>query len=389
MGEVRADAAVIGAGIAGISAALALQREGKSVIVLERHALASGASGRNAGFLMRGAADNYAAAVRDWGREPAAALWRLTEENLAGLRREGVETLDTFRPIPSCLLALTASEADELREAATLLAEDAFEVSLRHTGADAAWRSGKAIVGLVNPHDASCNPHELLAFLASRLDRQPLEGQEVHAIDTSSPDEVVLSTTDAIIRAQRVLVCSNAYTDLLLPQFSGLIEPNRGQMLALRVPGAMLDCSYYANHGSEYFRQSDATTVVIGGKRKVDAASERTRDDTTTPIIQNALEQFAESILGARYPVIARWSGIMGFTRDGLPLVGPIDAVSGGSGGRVWLCAGFTGHGMSMAYRTAHLAVAAMLNGAENPFPLSRAARNTQNPNTAPPTQAH
>lgn len=379
LGEIRVDAAVVGAGVAGVSAALALQRLGKSVVVLERHTLASGASGRNAGFLMRGAADNYAAAIRDWGRDSAAALWRLTEDNLAGLRAQGVESLNSYRPVPSCLLALTESEADELREAAALLTEDAFDVSLRHSGADAAWRSGKAIVGLVNPHDASCNPHELLRFLASRLDRPLMEGQEVHAIDSSSADEVLVPTTDALIRAQRVVVCSNAYTDLVLPNLAGLIAPNRGQMLALRVPGVLLDCSYYANHGSEYFRQSDPATIVVGGKRKTDVAGEQTSEDSTTATIQNALEQFAESMLGARYPVIARWSGIMGFTRDGLPLVGPVDPT-----GRVWLCAGFTGHGMSMAFRTADIAVRAMLHGTENPFPLSRAMQWPRQPPADP-----
>lgn len=385
LGELSADTAVIGAGIAGISAALALQRQGKSVLVLERHSVGAGASGRNAGFLMRGAADNYAAAVRAWGRDTAASLWRLTEENLAALRAEGVESLNSYRPIPSCLLALTDSEAEELREAAVLLAEDGFDVSLRHAGSDAPWRSGKAIVGLLNPHDASCNPHELLAFLVGRLDRPPLDGQEVHAIEEDASNGVRVFATDAIVRAQRVLVCSNAYTDLVVPALAGMIEPNRGQMLALRVSGALLDCSYYANHGSEYFRQSDATTIVVGGKRKTDAAAERTRDDTTSQSIQAALENFAEEMLGARYPVIARWSGVMGFTRDGLPLVGPIQSerVDAAAGGRVWLCAGFTGHGMSMAFRTADIAVRAMLHGTENPFPLSRASQWPREPSAA------
>lgn len=381
LGELRVDTAVVGAGIAGISAALALQRQGQSVLVLERHSLGAGASGRNAGFLMRGAADNYAAAHRTWGRTAAASLWRLTEENLAALRSEGVESLDSYRPVPSCLLALTESEAEELREAAALLAEDGFDVSLRHSGSDAAWRSGKAIVGLVNPHDASCNPHDLLAFLTSRLNTAPMFGQEVHAIEGDSSSDVLIFTTDAVVHAQRVMVCSNAYTDLVLPTLAGLIEPNRGQMLALRVPGALLECSYYANHGSEYFRQADATTIVVGGKRKSDVEAERTRDDSTSPSVQAALEAFAEEMLGARFPVIARWAGVMGFTRDGLPLIGPIDAATGR---RIWLCAGFTGHGMSMAFRTADIAVQAMLHGTENPFPLARTKQWPRQPSAAP-----
>ena len=54
----------------------------------------------------------------------------------------------------------------------------------------------------------------------------------------------------------------------------------------------------------------------------------------------------------------------MGFTRDHRPIVGPIDALltaderaASGLEGRVSLCAGFTGHGMSLGYETARLAV--------------------------------
>ena len=39
-----------------------------------------------------------------------------------------------------------------------------------------------------------------------------------------------------------------------------------------------------------------------------------------------------------------RWAGTMGYSRDGRPLVGWLDA-----GRHLAICAGFTGHGMGMA----------------------------------------
>jgi glycine/D-amino acid oxidase-like deaminating enzyme len=68
------------------------------------------------------------------------------------------------------------------------------------------------------------------------------------------------------------------------------------------------------------------------------------------------------------------WSGTMGFSSDGLPLIGPIPGASGGGDPRLWFCGGFTGHGLSMAYRAAHAVVASMLDGADNLLPLARAA---------------
>jgi len=66
-------------------------------------------------------------------------------------------------------------------------------------------------------------------------------------------------------------------------------------------------------------------------------------------------------------PITARWAGTMGFSPDGLPLIGPVGGASS-----PWFCGGFTGHGMSMGYQAAHEAVDAMLEGREPMFSIDR-----------------
>jgi len=53
-GSIEADVCVLGAGFAGLSAALELAQRGYSVVVLERDRVASGASGRNGGQVIAG-----------------------------------------------------------------------------------------------------------------------------------------------------------------------------------------------------------------------------------------------------------------------------------------------------------------------------------------------
>ncbi|MEX2217639.1 MAG: FAD-binding oxidoreductase [Phycisphaerales bacterium] len=378
---ITADALVVGAGIAGVSAALALERRGLSVAVIERHAVAGGASGRAAGFLMRGAAENYAAAIEQWGRETARTIWRWTEENLRGLRSEGIESLPSYRPTPSCLLALEPSELDELRRSAALLGEDGFNVGWADRGEDAAWtgtpglaRSGfPPLGGLLNPDDGSASPYELVRFLSSKL-KQPIhEHAEVAAITSDAQGLIHLHTADATFAAPRAILCTNAYLPLLLPHLSHLIAPRRGQMLALRHPRARLDCSYYANHGYEYFRQTPDGTIVVGGQRRAHADTEVGYEDRTTGAVQGALESFACAALGIppeELRITARWAGTMGFSPDGLPLIGPLPGPW--PEGALWFCSACTGHGMSLAHRTAAAAAEAMLAGAPPPFPLSR-----------------
>ncbi|MCR9077355.1 MAG: FAD-dependent oxidoreductase, partial [bacterium] len=61
----QCDVAIIGAGITGLSAAIELESRGIRCIVLEADYAGSKASGRNAGYLIRGAAENYALASRN------------------------------------------------------------------------------------------------------------------------------------------------------------------------------------------------------------------------------------------------------------------------------------------------------------------------------------
>jgi gamma-glutamylputrescine oxidase len=375
--RVDCDVVVIGAGVCGLSAALALSRRGLRTVIVERHAVGSGASTRNAGFLMRGAAENYAAAIELYGRNLARTVWRWTEENLAGLRAEGIGSLPSYRAVPSCLLALGPEEAGELERSLALLREDGFNVGWASAGDDAVWRHGRPLGGLLNPDDASINPADLMRLLAARAG-PVVEHQEVFAIEPGARG-VTLRSAECAFTAPRVLVCTNAFAPLLFPSMAGIIAPRRGQMLAVRAAGLRLDCSYYANHGYEYFRQTHDGTVVVGGCRRAFADVEVGYEDTTTPPVQSALEQFARDRLGLRpgaYEVIARWAGTMGFSPDGLPLIGPIPGLDD----RVWFCGGFTGHGMSMGYRAAHAAVAAMLDGEENVLPLARAVRSAAAP---------
>ena len=358
---IDVDAAVVGGGVCGLAAALHLVRRGCSVVVLERYAPGMGASTRNAGFLMRGLAENYRAARETLGTETARQVWRWSEENLRGLQSEGVSSLSSYRQTPSCLLALEQDEADELIESASLLREDGFGVLLTEAGQDSAWASGRPICGLVNPSDATVNPAELVGLLASKLGPAVLAGHEVHAIESSDHaggGHCVVRTANAVVRARRALVCTNAYLGLLRADLASLVQPNRGQMLALTAEGARLDYAYYANRGHEYIRQATDGTIVVGGCRNRFSDEERTLDDRTTDGVQDAIEAFARMILDKPIRILARWAGTMGFSPDGMPLVGPISA-----DGSVWFCGGFTGHGMSLAYRTSAGAVAAMLDG--------------------------
>lgn len=365
---VRTDIAIIGAGLVGLTAALAARRLGRTAVILERNHPGSGASTRNAGFLMRGAAACYADAIADWGRDRARAVWRLTEQNQAELRSLGIASLATFEPRPSCLLALRDGDAARLESSCRLLRDDGFAAEVLTTHTDPLWARAGVQAGLVNPGDSVVNPGELIAHLAAQVGDALRSGEEVFALEDHRGGAVVRTAT-LDIECRHVLLCTNAFTGTLLERFAGIITPARGQMLALRAPRAdhPVSLAYYANDGSEYFRRADHDTVVVGGWRTYNAEAESTLIDGTSKAVQEGLEGFARQLFGRDLPITARWSGPMGFTGDGLPLTGPISET-----GSQWICAGFHGHGMSLGAPTARLTVEAMVTErSDPPFPVA------------------
>ena len=60
---------IVGGGITGVAASYGMASRGCRVALVERDVLASGATGRNAGFLLRGVANTYSVAVKSHGRE--------------------------------------------------------------------------------------------------------------------------------------------------------------------------------------------------------------------------------------------------------------------------------------------------------------------------------
>ena len=57
-----------------------------------------------------------------------------------------------------------------------------------------------------------------------------------------------------------------------------------------------------------------------------------------------------------------RWAGIFGLTQDALPLVGAVP----GHDGRVWVAAGYSGHGNVLGFGCGELVADALL-GRESP----------------------
>ena len=329
----RTDILVIGGGIAGTSLMHHLARRRFSAVLVESRHLAFGASGRNAGFLLAGVADCYAEAVRIFGRSKAREVWQITDENHDRMI-EAVAGVDVgYRRLGSATLASGSEEHARLEESAQLLKDDGFS---------AHWDGSR----LLNPRDGEVDPAAVVGALAGRLRAGTIrEAVEVTAIEPAG-EEVTVRAGESECRAGVVILATNGYTSLLLPQVK--IQPTRAQMIASApISRTVCDIPTYSHFGYRFWRQLPSGEVLIGGWRDASMESELGYDDEPTDQIQEHLDRKLEEMSpGAE--VTNRWAGIMGFTETGLPLVGPVEGMK-----NVYTCAGFNGHGMGFAFMSA------------------------------------
>jgi len=355
----RVDVLVVGGGITGVAVLRELRARGSDAVLVERDHIASAASGRNAGFLLTGVADCYAAAVAALGREVAAEVWAFTAENhellLEALGPRGAAAAGHHRA-GAWTLAATPDEALLLRESAQLLAEDGLGGSWVEQPEQAPpGHHG----GLMVPGDGAIDPAAAVGALAEGLSSRITVGVEVLGIETGS-GSVRVDTSRGEVVAGAVVLATNAYTPRLVPGLP--IEPVRGQMLAtLPEPRPLELRPTYAHRGHRYWRQTPGGQVLVGGWRDVAAAEEVGYEPAVTERVQSRLDAWL-GVLQVTARVSHRWAGIMGFTPDGLPLIGPLPGVPG-----VHVCAGYTGHGLGFAVHAARRLAGALGGGPPPP----------------------
>jgi glycine/D-amino acid oxidase-like deaminating enzyme len=321
----RADVIVIGGGVTGCSCALTLAEAGVRVRVHETREIASGASGRNGGFALRGGAPAYDVARARFGVEAASGLWRLTESYL-----DRIETIagDAFRRVGSLRLAADEAERHSLRAEHDALREDGFAVQwVDELPDDLASRYHGAIL---HPRDGALQPARWvrrLGRLAAEAGADVREHSGVESLDALDADHVVVATDGS--------------GHGLLPALDAAITPTRGQVIVTEpLERLLFERPHYARHGYDYWHQTPDRRLVVGGRRDTALELETTSEEATTDVIQRELDAFAAELAGQRVRVTHRWAGIWGTTADALPLVGQVPDRPD-----VWVALGYSGHG--------------------------------------------
>ena len=326
------DVAIIGAGLVGLTAALYLKQRQPTwrVVVLERGALPSGASTKNAGFACFGSISELIAQEK---RGDLLAVVAARCDGLARLRElVGDAELD-YQPVGGYELFRheEAALATECREKIdyfnALLAPVVGQArTFRDASADASrFGFGGVDTLLRNEGEGSLDAGRMMRALLARTwaaDVPVLSNCAVAAVETTAAAHRLHLANGASIEAGQVLLATNAFATELLPELA--VTPGRGQVLVTEpLPEITLPGTFHYDHGYAYFRQLPDHRVLLGGGRNLNFAAEETTTPGLTEQVQTYLENLLRDVvLPGRQPRIDyRWSGVMGFGPALAPII--------------------------------------------------------------------
>jgi glycine/D-amino acid oxidase-like deaminating enzyme len=217
-GEARADVAIVGGGITGLSAALELASRGRSVVLAEAASVGWGASGRNNGQViptMTGAEpDAMAGRFGEVGERFAQLVSDSASFVFDLVRRHGIDCEAVqngwFQPAhsPGRVKLSAARVAAWARRGAPVRLLDAAETAELVGSKD--WYGG-----MLNASGGHLNPLAYVRGLAKAAEAAGVrifEGTPVGALERAAGGWR-LSTPKGEIHADRVLLASNGYTD--------------------------------------------------------------------------------------------------------------------------------------------------------------------------------
>lgn len=377
MSAAKAQIAIIGAGIQGCAAARELALRGVDVLVLDASHAGRHASGVNSG------------GVRTLGRHLAELPLALASKQLWSRIADLVDDDCGFRPVGQLRIATADEHFEDMRRRSGLIEDSGLEhaeqlVSEAQVRALVPAFAGPVAGGCFVKGDGYAQPFRTTqAFRrkAAALGARFVEHKRVlHAQRVG--DAWRLHTGDGFeVLAQQVINCAGGWAREVSELFGDslpVVANGSMQIVTTRVP-PLLPCVLGVSGASLSIKQFDNGTVVIGGGRRGPVDLGAARADLTLPGLVHAARAAARHFPALAQATIARcWSGIEGFTPDGLPVIGP------GRAPGVLHAAGFSAHGFQLGPAVG-MVLADLATGALPAVPLDglQSARFTQ-PATQP-----
>lgn len=350
--DIETEVAIIGGGYSGLSTAHHLSKAGVDCVVIEANDVGWGASGRNGGMAVLRYKKGFSELATLYGDETTLGLYRLVMEavdTLEGIVRE--YSIDCgFSRYGHITAANGRKSVESLEADIAWLARRAGDHGARMLDArEMRQMVGTSVYpgGYLDPRAGGVHPLNYARGLGAALHGKGIPIYVSSPVESMERDHggMVLSTRRGRVYAKKVVVTTNAYTDLM-PLGTNLarrIVPVSTSVLATAPLPSELASSILPQgqlvtdnrHLVNYFRMLPGNRLLYGGRGDITGKE--------SPDIYRGLH----SMLVSTFPALKdtaiefHWSGKVAVTLDDFPHFGKL-------GEKIFYSVGYGGRGVAL-----------------------------------------
>ena len=370
--HIDCDVAVVGGGLAGLSAAIELADRGFSVALLEARQVGWGASGRNGGQVIAGLACDPTTIEAQLGIQESRRIWDMTLEALRLIeeRRTRFDIDCDWQP-GFLSLAVNARKGRALQ---------VWQQQMQSTyGYKTRWItpaempqwivSPRFHSGYFDPLGGHLHPLKYSLGLARAASTLGVRIFENSAVESFEPGTTVrLKTARGSVRASHALLAGNVYLQNLAPVIAPRIMPVGTYIVASEVLDPELARSLVPSQSAvcdtnfvlDYFRPTVDHRMLYGGRVSYSAATPSNLDASMQARMARTFPQLAKA------KIEFSWGGFVDISMNRAPDFGRLP----GSGtskphANVYYLQGFSGHGLALTGLAGRLVAEAIAGDAE------------------------
>src|SRR5450755_4512060 len=328
------DFIVIGSGFTGLWAAYYLKKRfpDKSVLILERGLIPSGASSRNAGFACFGSfteliadtlaqGENKMLQLVEWRFKGLEKIRKKFKDDQIGYESHGGYELVTPEQFPDMDALRTRIDGLNTQLKSITGKQKTFQLNDSKIKAFGLGGSHHLIENKLEGQLHSGKLLEALVQLVHAMGVTILTQVDVQKIEARAGGVTLETALPLSFQADQVLICTNAFAKSLLPELDLL--PARGQVLLTEpVEGLKIKGTFHYDEGFYYFRNL-GNRLLLGGARNKFFTEEETFSAEVSEPVQQELERFLRDVVlpGTPYKISLRWSGTMAIGSEKKPIV--------------------------------------------------------------------
>ncbi len=329
--DLVCDVAIVGGGMAGLMCAQQLHEAGVHAVILEKDFCGAGASGKTSGFITPDSEIELSSLVENYGPTEAKRIWEFVVSGVEAIRKNIEEhSIACDYEVQDSLFVGTNKRGFEHTKEEHNAREQLSYKSTLYTKEELAIVFGAQgyFGGVRYPDTFGMN-----SYLYCQALRDILVGKGVaiyEQTEVTSLGKGTLVANGKQITAKHIVVAADHFALQLglldyqlyhIQTFLGITKPLSDEAIKTIFPQDRMmvwdtDLVY------EYYRLTGDNRMLIGGADLRYTYEMHERPQAPRPIAKKMLRYMEQRFPGIEFPLESIWPGMLGVTKDLLPIMG-------------------------------------------------------------------